>query len=152
MADIEIHGLDELMKRMAAFPEKMAEVTRATMEAAILAVWGEVPPYPAPPENSTYDRTGTLGRTLGSGSGGGKGSNQPSIYEVHEIGSAGFEGRFGTNLDYAPFVIGDETQAGIHQGRWWVMKDLATKAHDKVVGLFNKMGSVLAGWLEGQGL
>src|SRR5689334_22027280 len=106
------HGLTELIARMQAYPEKLAQAMRTTMDASLLVLWESVPPYPPQPDNSAYERTGTLGRTLGSGSGGGAGSTEPEIYEVKAVGSAGgYEGHFGTNLDYAPYVIGDDTQA-----------------------------------------
>src|SRR5689334_23309717 len=103
---IEVRGLDELIKRMKAYPDQLTKSVRVTMQAVLLAVWEAVPPYPPPPEGSTYDRTGTLGRTLGSGFEGGQ-SGQPDVFTIKELGSA-WEAHFGTNLDYAPYVIGDE--------------------------------------------
>src|SRR3972149_3265026 len=103
---IEVRGLKELIARMKAYPQKLNAALGITMDAAMLTLWENVPPYPPEPEASTYDRTGTLGR----GEAGGKSGGQPDIYEVREMGG-GFEGHFGTNLEYAPYVIGDDTQA-----------------------------------------
>jgi hypothetical protein len=147
---IEIRGLDELMQRMRQFPQKLNASIKTTMQAALLTLWENVPPYPPPPDDSTYVRTGTLGRTLGSAEGGGKGSGQPDVYEVRELGAA-WEGRFGTNLEYAPYVIGDDTQAK-HMGHWWKISVIKERAEEKINRLFEILGEKLAEFLEGKGL
>ena len=146
---IEIRGLDELIRRMQQFPERLEASMRETMQAALLTLWENVPPYPAPPAGSSYDRTGTLGRTLGSSEGGGTGGGQPDVYEVREMGS-GFEGQFGTNLDYAPYVIGDDMQSR-HMGHWWKISVIKDRAQAKIEGLFSTMGEKIAEFLEGKG-
>jgi hypothetical protein len=145
---IEIRGLNEILARMKAYPKKLADSVKVTMQAALLTLWENVPAYPPPPEDSTYVRTGTLGRTLGSGEGGGKGSGQPDVYEVRELGSA-WEGHFGTNLEYAPFVIGDEEQAG-HMQHWWKISVIKERAQEKIERLFATLGEKLAAFLEGK--
>ena len=145
---IEIRGLDELIKRMRAYPAELKKGMEITMEAAMLTLWENVPPYPSPPENSTYVRTGTLGRTLGGGMEGGKGGGEPDIYVVREFG-AGYEGRFGTNLEYAPYVIGDDTQAA-HMGHWWKIGVIAGKSADKINRMFANLGEKMAAFLEGR--
>ena len=141
-------GLSEIIAKMQAFPEKLKEGLKTTMQDALLILWQNVPKYPPPPDNSTYTRTGTLGRSLGSSEAGGQSGN-PDIYTVKELGSARFEAHFGTNLDYAPYVIGDDTQA--HQNsHWWVMGDIAKKAHDRVISLFQMLGATMARWLDNQ--
>lgn len=143
---IEIHGLDEIIKRMKAYPDQLTKSVRVTMQAVLLSLWESVPPYPPPPEESTYDRTGTLGRTLGSGMEGGQGG-QPDVFTIRELGSA-WEAHFGTNLDYAPYVIGDEVQAEVHQGRWWTIRAVAEKASEKIDKLFDTLAQKLADFLE----
>lgn len=145
---IEIRGLKEIQERMQEYPQKLNAAIRKTMQAAILALWETVPPYPEPPEGSTYRRTGTLGRTLGSGESGGKASSTPDIYEVKKMGSA-YEGRFGSSLEYAPYVIGDDTQAEVHRGRWWTMKVIAERATAKIDRLFEMLAEKLTAWLDG---
>jgi hypothetical protein len=80
---------------------------------------------------------------------GGKAGAQPDIYEVKEFG-AGYEGHFGTNLEYAPHVIGDETQAQ-HMGHWWKISAIASKAGEKIDRLFAVLGDKMAAFLEGKG-
>jgi hypothetical protein len=146
---IEIRGLKELIERMQKYPRELKESVGVTMDAAMLALHENVPPYAAEPDASTYDRTATLGRTLGSSEGGGR-SGTPDVYEVREMGST-WEGHFGTNLDYAPHVIGDDDQAWMHQGRWWIMKAIADKATDKINRMFETLAEKLAKFLEGKG-
>src|SRR5512139_2858170 len=146
---IEIKGLDELIRRMQQYPDKLKRSMELTMKAAMLALWENVPPYPPEPENSTYTRQGILGKTLGSSMAGGKGSNEPDIYEVKPMGS-GYEGRFGTKLEYAPFVIGDETQSR-RMSHWWKIGSIATRAAGKIESLFKTLGDNLASFLDGKG-
>jgi hypothetical protein len=148
MTNIEVRGLDEIMQRMRAFPRKLESAVRTTMDAALLTLWEKVPPYPDKPSPDSYDRTGTLGRTLGSGMSGGIMGSKPDIYDVKKLGQS-FEARFGTTKDYAPYVIGDDDQAWMHRGRWWTMKVIADRARDKVLRLFDLMGEKLAAFLEG---
>ena len=147
---ITVKGLDELLAKMRAFPDKLNAAIKSKMDDALLVLWENVPAYPPEPEDSSYTRTGTLGRTLGSSEGGGKGGAYPDIYEVHPLGSAsGYEGRFGTNLDYAPSVVDPEEQAAVHRGRWWTMTTIAEKAHDKIVAVFQGLADELRKFLEG---
>lgn len=146
---IEVRGLKELQARMKQFPEQLNAAQEKTMEASLLTLWENVPPYPRISFNSSYRRTGTLGRSLGSSEGGGKGG-KPSIYETKKLGS-GYEGRFGTDLSYAQYVIGDTTQAA-HMGYWWQMKDIAAKAETKIVRLWQTLADKLAKFLDGKGL
>lgn len=148
---IEVTGLDELIERMQRYPVEMHKAQALTTSAALIVLWENVPPYPKQPgEGSEYQRTGTLGRTLGSGEAGGTVGN-PDIFTVKPIGSRGYEGKFGTRLSYAQYVIGDTTQAA-HMGYWWQMKDIAAKSAAKIGRLFNELGEKMARFLEGRGL
>ena len=135
--------IQAVIDKLSAFPDKLREVLGATMEAANLAVWESTPGYPDKPEGSKYDRTGTLGRTLGVDESGAKGG-QPDIFEVREM-STGFEAHFGTNLGYAPYVIG-ESQAWMHKGIWWTMADIAEKATPKVRAIFERVKDEVVAW------
>jgi hypothetical protein len=148
---IEVKGLSEIVERMKQYPQKVNESLRVTLQAALLVLWESVPPYPQADETSTYRRTGTLGRSLGSGMEGGKSGGQPDIYQVYSLGSA-WEAKFGSNLDYAPYVIGDgDDQAWMHY-RWWRVSVIKERAEAKVQKLFDVLGDKMAKFLEGKGV
>lgn len=147
---IEVSGLNELLARMKKYPAEMMKGMVLTMTASLITLWENVPPYPAEPPNSRYDRTGTLGRSLGSDTGGSAGAGEPDIFTVRKLGASSFEGKFGSNLEYAPYVIGDDTQAEVHSGRWWNMRFVANKASEKINSLWQTLGKKMAAFLEGK--
>lgn len=148
---VEVTGLKELIQRMSAFPATLAAKLAVTMSAALNVLWEKVPPYPPPPQDSSYRRTGTLGRSLGSSEGGGVSGGEPSIYTVRKLGGGNMEGKFGTNLEYAPYVIGEDSQSQAHVGRWWTIRTVAELAKEKIGQVFEKLGNDLAAFLEGKG-
>jgi hypothetical protein len=93
-----------------------------------------------------------LGRTLGSSEAGGASGGQPEIFTVRKLGGGNMEGRFGTHLSYAQYVIGEGTQARVHRGRWYTMKTIAQKSAEKINRIWQKVGDQLAAFLEGKGL
>lgn len=146
---ITAKGLEEIISRMQAYPAQLSASAKVAMDATLLVLWENVPPYPSQKgANPTYERTGTLGRSLGSSEGGGKAGGEPDIFEVKALGSAGgYEGRFGTNLEYAEYVIGDETQAA-HMGYWWQMKDISARAQAKIDRIWGMLGEKMKSFLE----
>jgi hypothetical protein len=147
----EVKGLHELIGKMTAYPQELVKTMAVGMSASLNIFWENVPPYPAARPESTYDRTGTLGKSLGSDQSGGATGN-PSIYSIKQLGGGNFEGTFGTNLEYAPYVIGDTTQAEVHKGRWWQMQTIAAKSTDKITQLWNSIGEKLAKFLDSKGV
>jgi len=142
---VEIRGLDEFIALMRQFPRKLSQISEIGMRATLLALWENVPPYPPPPTDSTYRRTGTLGRTLGSSETGGTSAGQPDIYQVKKLGSGMVEGRFGTKLDYAPHVIGEDP-AWMHY-RWWKLTAIIPKAQDKINKIWQGIAQKMADFL-----
>ena len=132
----------DLVQRMQQYPQKLNQEMERTMKQSLAHVQGSVPPYPPARPDSSYIRTGTLGRSIGLG-------GKAEIYEVNRIG-AGYEARLGTNLSYAPYVIGPNDQATQHKGRWWTMKTVIEKARPGVERLFEGMAKRLASFLEGR--
>lgn len=138
----------DLLQRMSKYPAQLDGVMRKTMEASILHLQASVPGYPPPPPNSNYRRTGQLGRSLGVAQEGGT-IGPPSIKAIRKVGP-GYEGIFGTNLNYAPDVIGEGTQKAVHAGRWWTMKTVADRAREGVVKLYQVAADRMAAWLDGR--
>jgi len=128
MADavtLEIRGLDALIRRIDQAPvqkwanEALAESTKAVHER--LSEYTQTkPPKPA---GSTYIRTFTL-----------KDSIQ---FTIKPFGTSG-EGRVYTALDYAPYVIGHESQVALHMGRWWTEKSVAEEMRPIVISYFSE--------------
>lgn len=127
---VEVRGLDELLRQMKNFPHKLRQISEVGMWSSLNTLWEKVPSYPAPPSDSTYRRTGTLGRTLGSSEAGGRTSGEPSVFTVKRLGATEMEGRFGTNLNYAEYVIGDNQAR--HMGHWWKLSGVASIAQGKI--------------------
>ena len=143
---IEVKGLDELIRAMDAYPRELAEVMAVTMSAGLNTLWENVPPYPEQDPMSNYQRTGLLGKSFGSGMQGGASGASPDIYRISN-GSGMWEGKFGSQLEYAPFVVGEE-QAGMHSSNWWNIQDIANSAVDKIERLFQTAAERLAAFLE----
>lgn len=139
--DIEITTKPpDLFRRFDRYPAQLdAEINR-TMEQALLHVQGSVLPYP--PYQSSYVRTGQLGRSLTRGGG-------ENVFDNKKLGQGDYEATFGTNLEYAKWVIGDETQAR-HMGHWWKMSAVAAKAKPGIIRLFDAAMQRLANWIAGR--
>ena len=148
---LKIEGLEEIQKRMREFPKKYKKALSITFDASLLKIWELVPPYPPKRRGNKYIRTGQLGRSLGSSEGGGRAGHKPTIFTKKVQGLSRFDvAEFGTNIDYGPFVLGENRAEGMD--RWWKMSKLAKKAQKPVLGLFQKMAEVLARWLDGKGM
>jgi hypothetical protein len=148
---ITVEGLDPIISRFKEHPRKVNKALRTTMEAALLTLWENVPPYPPQPDTD-YARTGTLGRTLGVGQGGGL-EGFPDIYEVKQHSSF-WEASFGTRLEYAPYVIGDpQNEQASHMSYWWTLPvTVVNRSLAKIQRLFIVMTAELARWLAKGGL
>jgi hypothetical protein len=99
-------------------------------EASLAILHDEMARYPAPPANSRYRRTGTLGRTW---------SSRVSLT------SGGVEGELGNNARsprgriYGPYVQDHERQARWHVGRWQTDRQVADRNEGRIIGIFERM-------------
>lgn len=140
----------DLLQRMNAYPRQLDGVMQETAKAALLAVWENVPAYPPQKQGSRYVRTGLLGRSMGVGQSGGQ-LGQPDIYLVKKVGDGSYEGEFGSNVDYAPQVIGEQSQKAFFKERgWWTTKTIAQRATKKVNQIYEAAANRLAAWLDGK--
>ena len=146
---VVIKGLDEIRTRFTQFPQAYNRVVKTKLETLLLVIWEKVPPYPGKPAESKYTRTGTLGRTIGISEAGDKSGN-PDIYKVNQHGGVYDEGRFGTALEYAPYVIG--TKQASWNSHWWKLEDVPKKAQAKITSLVNKTATSMVNFLNGKGL
>ncbi len=150
---IEIIGIKAIRNRLRQFPQVYNHHIKQTLSWSVHKLWENVPPYPPKPQGSKYIRKGSagLGGSLGSGISGGKqGEKQPTIFRIVKQGERFYNAEFGTNKEYAPFVIG-ERQAG-HMGHWWTIKKIARKSKPDILKAFKAMAKELARFLDGKGL
>ena len=139
MAEINVKFTPpDLIPRMQRYPDRLKSEMEKTTTAALAHTQGSVPQYPAARPSSSYVRTGTLGRSIGLG-------GRADIYEVRAIGS-GYEGKLGTNLSYAPYVI-SEDQAAVHRGRWWTVATILEKAKPGIMRLYEAMAKRMVDFL-----
>lgn len=120
MPEFTWEGFEELKKLIEELPLMALEAAEPAMESAVVFLHGMLPGYPPAIPNSSYVRTGTLGRSF-------------TTDVIPEFSSV--VGEIGTRLNYAPWVVGDDFpgseingvmkyQAKVHQGRWWQFNDI----------------------------
>ena len=85
--------------------------------------------YPPPPPDSTYRRTGTLGKSWTKKVTGDK---------------SGWLAVVGTFLNYAPYVQDEARQAKVHQGRWQTIQSVASEKRDEI---FKFVRKAIRSWL-----
>jgi hypothetical protein len=149
---IEINGLEPLLVKLGQWTPRIQQLMEKAANEGLYDVWQAVPPYPPVPPESTYRRTGTLSRTLGSSEGGGQTGGQPDVFEV-KSGQGWVTGTFGTNLEYARYVIGDagSEQAWMHRGWWWTLpQGVWSRARPKVVQRFRDAAEIIVKWMNGR--
>ncbi len=140
---LDVRGLDPIIEKMRYFPQKFKQMQKLGMHASLMTLWEHVPPYP---QRSDADwRTGTLGRSLGSSQSGGK-QGKPQIFKIQKLGSSRAEGRFGTNIKYAPYVIGDRQRK--MKVPWWKLTDVLKAATPKIIRIWEGVMEEMAKWLE----
>ena len=117
--DISLSNLEYLdMLAKALSPAEFARAVLPGMQRGFYMLHQHVPPYPAPPPESSYVRTGKLGQSINT-----------------DVYTAGNEviGVIGSNISYAPYVIGsDDEQAWMHEGRWWQMVNVVEQDLDLI--------------------
>lgn len=132
----------DLIQRLHRFPERTNAELERTTKQALYHVAGSVPAYPPALPTSRYVRTGTLGRSVGLG-------GQADIYEVRSL-FGGFEARLGTNVEYAPPVIGDGSQWAFFKARgWWTLKTVLERATPGIERLYEAMCKRMVDFLGG---
>lgn len=118
--EIDKRTIEKIVAQLS--PDAFMRATLRGMQRGVNRIWERIPPYPDPPAGSTYRRTGNLGR---------------ANYAKAAIEGDDVIGRVGNNMRYAPYVIGDDqTQAKVHQGRWYqlpvVVKDNLDEVRDAI--------------------
>jgi hypothetical protein len=119
---ITVSGLNELyakLDRVAAL-----DILEPPMQRGVLRLEAYMKHYPSPPPQSTYRRTGTLGRRWVTA-------------PIARTGNT-LIGKIGNNLGYAPYVQSRMLQARIHQGRWRTDQDAVRDNETAIVADFER--------------
>lgn len=98
---ITITGVDQLTKKLGKV--EGLRILEAPMQRAVYRLQARMAQYPAQRPNSTYRRTGTLGRRWTA-------KIERSANELR--------GKIGNNTVYAPLVQSARFQARIHRSLW----------------------------------
>jgi hypothetical protein len=144
--NLRYDDLDKLLRRWQVMPAKVAKAIGFTMRAALDVIHSEVPSYPER-LSSSYERTGTLGRSLGVSMGGSP-MGKPDIHEIRRS-SRGYRAKFGTRLEYGPHVIGSRAFQQIQPFKryWWTLPDtVAKRAEPRLQKLVEKLADSIAKW------
>jgi hypothetical protein len=129
---ITVEGLAELRARFGdAHPVIQRELYRA-MYRAVTGELGRMPSYPPQPPASTYTRRMRLGGSLTSLVGRAEGAAS----EVQVVGK-NVQGIVGTNVVYAPQVIGP-SQTAPFRGRWWQLEASVLSHKAQIEAEFNE--------------
>ena len=118
------------VKNLDAVTRKLDQINRGAYladvgRAAGTVIRNEMRRYPPPPPNSTYRRTGTLGKSW-------------NVTNMRGGKQGGWVSQIGTRLNYAPYVQDATRQAQVHQGRWQTIQDVAQDKRDEVVNFVVK--------------
>ena len=113
---IQIKGIDELIRKLGR-AEGMKHL-RAPMQRAVYRLQARMAQYPAQRTNSSYRRTGTLGRKWTS---------------KIEQGNGIIRGKVGNNTEYAPLVQSYQFQARIHRGLWQTDRYVMDTEHRTII-------------------
>jgi hypothetical protein len=103
--DIDIRGLEDVVNGLSKLDGRMRRTMGLIAKGVGFEIKNELQVYPPPPPNSSYRRTGTLGRT----------------WHVKRQGSNAV---VGNPTPYAPYVQSESQQAWMHEGRWQTDKDV----------------------------
>ena len=148
MIKIQIKGFQELSKRFASAPNVFKGRLKATMLASLYVIWQNVPAYPPQSQDSTYARTGLLGKSFGVDMSGDQ-SGGADIFEVKEL-SGYITGAFGSNLHYAQYVVGENQKSIFGRLGWWNISGLAKASRAGIQELFRILEEGLRDYLEGR--
>lgn len=133
--EIQLRGDHELQVKLQKMIDQTPELGQKAMLDSLLYLQSHTPGYPPAPPNSSYRRTGTLGRSVTSLSG----SNPDSLSRVEPIHGSEIQGIWGTRVQYAPEVIDKEQQTPAFAGRWWTLQDVMENSQRGIATIWVNM-------------
>lgn len=115
------NSFQKAVAKVSQIRNYLLDLSKPTQEALDL-LKERMQRYPAPPPNSKYKRTYEL-----------KNSWQTTV-----ILSGATLGKLTTNIPYAPYVVDEEDQAGIHQGRWQTIQQVAQEEDVNITAIYER--------------
>jgi hypothetical protein len=116
---LEIENEEQLKRLLRELPRVLNKHLITAGKKSALAIQSRAATYPPPPTNSSYLRTGTLGRRWG--------------IEGPKASGDGVTTLVQNPTSYGPYVMGEDEQAAVHRGRWATLKQIAEQAERQVV-------------------
>ena len=105
-------------------PERLDRAMQRAMTDSTVLLLREMKTYPAPPADSTYRRTGTLGKSWSR-------KVEGRGYDI-----TGIVGSNGAMAPYNRYVQDTEFQASIHQDRWVTIQEAAERHEGAIQSFF----------------
>ena len=131
---VRIEGLERLTNSISNLPHLVEDEVEDALEQATSLLEDVASEYPLPPPNSSYRRTGTLGRRWN--------------HTVEKRGSE-IRGIVDNPTKYGPYVMGPADQAEVHKGRWLTTDEILINSADQLNDIFqgaaDKITNKLAG-------
>jgi len=119
--DLEIKGLAEVLDKFLQGNTRVGKaLLRATL-ASTKIIRRAMAKYPDPRPESTYRRTGTLGRRW---------------HSEAKMTSDDVLGLVGNTAPYAPYVQSYDKQAAMHWGTWQTDKQVVNETRDAINEIF----------------
>jgi hypothetical protein len=135
---IDIQNLAPLLKALDSYPDIAGPILQDAAEAGLLSTIPDLATYPPARANSTYRRTGTLGRLWTAA--------RPEWQAM----TSGFEASIGNATPYGVWVQDSDMQAGMHQNRWTTDQDAVEKRTVEIDRYFERALQDIADAIERQ--
>lgn len=113
--------LSQLSAKMLQMRDYLLDLTKPTQDALDL-LKARMQLYPPPPANSKYKRTYDL----------------KNSWQTIVILSGATLGKLTSNIPYGPYVVDEEYQAGIHQGRWQTIQQVAEDEDANITVIYER--------------
>lgn len=134
MSEVEIIGLRALLKDFDQAPKQIRKLVLTAMGDSVEAVYKRATTYPPRRPSSSYVRTGRL---------------QSQWQHTIETGANDITGRvFNVKTPYGKWVMGAETQARVHKGRWYTTADIVREQQPKINRFFEAAMDKVVQWLK----
>lgn len=131
--ELDMSQMKRLRDKLIKTGVDIKAINNTATKTAVLFVQSNIPPYPSPPPDSTYRRTGQLGRSLTAM----QGRNPDALSRV-ESTLFGDVGYVGTRTKYSPYVVDQDRQARVHKGRWYTLQQVLRNSRAGIVMIYKK--------------